>query len=136
MDLFIQLRDGEPFEHPIFGENFHQAFPDVDVENLPAEFARFVRVAAPTIGVYDVYEGVKYERSGDVFIDVHYVRPMTDAEKAQKQSDTQAQWAVNGYASWVFDPETCTFNPPVPYPEDGKNYRWDEPSVSWKEVTP
>lgn len=134
MDLFIQLRDGHPFEHPILSENFHQAFPDVNTENLPAEFARFVRVVAPTIGVYDVYEGVKYERSGDVFTDVHYVRPMTDAEKAQKQSDTQAQWAATGHASWIFNPDTCEFEPPVPYPNDGKTYRWDEPSVSWEEV--
>ena len=41
MELFIQIRNGQPFEHPIFGDNFRQAFPDVDVDNLPPEFARF-----------------------------------------------------------------------------------------------
>ena len=39
------------------------------------------------------------------------------------------------YASWVLDEGTCQWNAPVAYPDDGKIYRWDEPSVSWIEVT-
>ena len=56
MELFIRIVDGAPFEHPIMGDNFREAFPHIDTENLPPEFARFVRVAMPTIGVYEVYE--------------------------------------------------------------------------------
>lgn len=40
------------------------------------------------------------------------------------------------FASWVLNEDTCLWNPPVPYPTDGKRYRWDEPTVSWVEVTP
>jgi hypothetical protein len=39
------------------------------------------------------------------------------------------------YASWVLDEATCQWNAPVAYPQDGKIYRWDEPTVSWIEVT-
>jgi hypothetical protein len=39
------------------------------------------------------------------------------------------------YASWVLDESTCQWNAPVAYPQDGKNYRWGEPTVSWIEVT-
>lgn len=39
------------------------------------------------------------------------------------------------YASWVLDETTCQWNSPVAYPQDGKIYRWDEPTVSWVEVT-
>ena len=57
--LFIQLRDGQPFEHPIFYENFRQAFPAIDPENLPTDrFAKFIRVAPPELGIYEVYVGV------------------------------------------------------------------------------
>lgn len=38
------------------------------------------------------------------------------------------------YDSWVLDEETCLWNPPVDYPQDGLNYRWDESVVNWVEV--
>lgn len=39
------------------------------------------------------------------------------------------------FASWLLDEVTCNWNAPVPMPQDGKQYRWDEPTVSWVEVT-
>jgi hypothetical protein len=42
MRLFIKIKDGQPFEHPIIEDNFKQAFPHVDVDNLPAEFMNYV----------------------------------------------------------------------------------------------
>lgn len=135
MELFIRIRDGQPFEHPILGGNFRQAFPNIDTNNLSPEFARFTRVKMPVVGVYEVYEGVTYERDEDGFTDVHQVRAMTAEEVTVKQDVVKAQWAENGYASWVFDEATCTFNPPVPMPQDGKPYRWDEATLSWVEIT-
>jgi len=38
------------------------------------------------------------------------------------------------YPSWVLDEETCLWNAPVAYPDDGKLYKWDEPTTSWVEV--
>ena len=38
------------------------------------------------------------------------------------------------YPSWVLDEATCRWNAPVPYPQDGKNYAWDEATVNWVEV--
>jgi hypothetical protein len=132
MDLYICLQDGKPVEHPIFGENFRQAFPHIDINNLPNEFARFVRVVPPEIGVYEIYEGVTYERNGDVFTDVHHVRPMNSYEKSQKQEATKAAWAENGFPSWQFVEETCSFVAPIPYPFDGSLYKWNESTLSWE----
>jgi hypothetical protein len=84
MELFIRIVNGQPFEHPIFKENLLQAFSDVDVNNLPAEFARFERVAVPELGLYEVYEGVTYGLVDGVYKDVHHIRLMTDAEKEAK----------------------------------------------------
>ena len=38
------------------------------------------------------------------------------------------------YQSWILDEETCLWNAPVAYPEDGKFYKWDEATTSWVEV--
>ena len=131
MELYIRIKDGQPFEHPIFKDNFQQAFPKIDTNNLPSEFARFERIEQPVIGVYDIYEGVTYEWEGNIVKDVHHARAMTAEEKIAKQNAVKAAWAENGFASWVFDEETCSFKPPIPYPDDGKPYRWDEETTSW-----
>lgn len=91
LELYIQIRDGQPHEHPIFADNFKLAFPDVDVNKLPADrFAKFIRVAQPAPGTYEVYEGVTYEWVGDVVKDVHHVRPMTAKEKTAKTAQLKA----------------------------------------------
>ena len=38
------------------------------------------------------------------------------------------------FASWVLDEQTCLWNAPVAYPQDGKPYRWDEATISWVEI--
>lgn len=35
------------------------------------------------------------------------------------------------YPSWVFNEEYCQWDAPVPYPQDGKVYNWDEDCVCW-----
>ena len=38
------------------------------------------------------------------------------------------------FLSWALNTSTWTWEPPVPYPTDGKMYTWDEATVSWVEV--
>jgi len=38
------------------------------------------------------------------------------------------------YPSWILDEDICNWDPPIPYPDDGKRYNWDEDTISWKEV--
>lgn len=38
---------------------------------------------------------------------------------------------IQDYPSWVLDTETCTWQAPVPYPDDNRYYLWDEETVSW-----
>lgn len=35
------------------------------------------------------------------------------------------------YPSWLLDPETCYWYAPVPYPDDGQKYVWDEKTENW-----
>jgi hypothetical protein len=134
MELFIRMENGKPVDHPIMGQNFKEAFPDIDTKNLPPEFAKFIRVPQPTIGPYQIYEGVTYEMFGDICMDVHHIKQMNIQQMIDKQNLIKDRWAAGGWVSWIFNEDTCSFSAPVPYPEDGKLYRWDEPTVSWVEV--
>ena len=132
MNLYIQVKNGLPYQHPILESNLVQVFPDIDLNNLPSEFARFTRVPVPEIGPYEIYSGVTYELQEDnSYGDVHHIVPMSEEEKTAKQNAVKTTWAANGYASWVFNEETCNFDPPTPYPTDGNLYNWDEETTSW-----
>ena len=37
------------------------------------------------------------------------------------------------YASWVLNETTCLWGALIPMPTDGKQYTWDEASLSWVE---
>ena len=41
--------------------------------------------------------------------------------------------APQPYPSWLLDDETCQWNAPVPMPDDGKRYIWDESITNWVE---
>lgn len=38
------------------------------------------------------------------------------------------------YPSWLLNTQTGLWDPPIPYPNDGKTYVWDEATRSWVEV--
>ena len=35
------------------------------------------------------------------------------------------------FPSWLLNEEACLWEPPVPYPDDGAEYYWDEEVHSW-----
>lgn len=35
------------------------------------------------------------------------------------------------YPSWKLNPQTCLWEAPIPMPQDGKLYKWDEQTQSW-----
>ena len=37
------------------------------------------------------------------------------------------------FPSWVLDENTCLWAAPIPKPDDGKEYAWDEETLSWIE---
>jgi len=38
------------------------------------------------------------------------------------------------YPSWLLNTNTYQWEPPVPYPNDGNQYQWDESTQSWVPV--
>jgi hypothetical protein len=39
------------------------------------------------------------------------------------------------FPSWLLNTNTCQWQAPVPYPNDGKFYKWNEETQSWVEIT-
>tara|TARA_R110000823_G_C15881505_1_gene495110 strand:+ start:910 stop:1341 length:432 start_codon:yes stop_codon:yes gene_type:complete len=48
--------------------------------------------------------------------------------EANKQTEHLAR---KPYPSWVGDISEMSWDAPTPYPEDGNNYYWNEPTISW-----
>ena len=72
MNLYIQIKNGEAFEHPIYEDNFLQAFPEIDINNLPPQFARFRRIEPQDCGLTNTdptkrLEIVSYKLGSDGF---------------------------------------------------------------------
>jgi hypothetical protein len=38
------------------------------------------------------------------------------------------------YLSWVLNESTCLWCAPIPMPNDGKTYVWDEETLNWKQT--
>ena len=38
------------------------------------------------------------------------------------------------FNSWLLDEDTCLWNAPVAYPDDGGRYKWNEETTSWDAI--
>ena len=134
MNLYIQLKDGVLVNHPILESNLRAALPDVNLSEPNCGFIPFERIAQPKPKTYEVIEGTTYVIENGVAKDRWEIRAMTNEEIALKQEATQNEWEKTGFKSWVFDSDTCSYTPPIPYPEDGGNYRWNEQNLGWERL--
>lgn len=50
-------------------------------------------------------------------------------------SQRDAFIAPKPFDSWVLNEDTCQWQAPVPYPEGGGAYEWDESTQSWVPIT-
>lgn len=50
------------------------------------------------------------------------------------RADIDAFVPPQPFVSWILNNDTAQWNPPIPYPNDGKRYTWDESNLQWVEV--
>ena len=132
MSMYIQLENNVPLHHPILEENLLQIFPNTDLENLPSTVAPFEKTPIPQLSAYEKLTYTSYELANGVVREIHHTEFMSDEEKTEFQNKIKQNWQEhNGFASWTFDPITAEFIPPIPKPQDGKKYTWDEPTTNW-----
>lgn len=49
-------------------------------------------------------------------------------------SEHDVFYAPRPFPSWILSQTSWLWEPPVPYPTDGKLYQWDESITAWAEV--
>jgi hypothetical protein len=81
---------------------------------------------------------------------VHYLpdsnTPSPDQSKALRanyaglgmtyDAENDVFYGVQPFTTWILNRTIWVWEPPIPRPEDGKRYRWDDETVSWIEVQP
>ncbi len=92
----------------------------------------------------DVYKQTSYNTRGGVHYNAQTGEPSADQSKALRYNyagigftydpERDAFIAPKPYGSWVLDEATCLWQAPIPYPEDGASYTWDEDGGDWVEV--
>ena len=75
-----------------------------------------------------------------------YYNPITNLPDADQTKSFRKNYAGIGYKfdinrnafippkpypSWILNEETCVWDTPVPYPQDGNLYEWNEQTLSW-----
>ena len=88
-----------------------------------------------------VWKKTSYNTVGGVYYNTETGEPDSDQSKAFRknyasigftydpQRDAFLPWKP--YDSWVLNEKTCLWEAPVPYPDDGDEYYWDEESKTW-----
>lgn len=85
---------------------------------------------------YNTRGGIHYEPNSDI--------PSPDQSKALRKNYAGIGFTYDvgrdafippkPYASWTLNENTCLWDAPTPYPNDGKSYEWDEATLSWVEA--
>ena len=105
-----------------------------------AEFFKTVVDASPGDWIqtsYNTRGGIHYQPNSDT--------PSSDQSKALRKnyagigwtydSEKDAFYAPQPYASWTLNTTSYLWEAPVAKPTDSKSYKWDEASKSWVEIT-
>ena len=82
---FVKIENDEPVGHPIQEDNFVHSYPDISKNDLPTNFAEFIRKKQPKIGIYEKIDGFTYIKIGRFWTCTWNVVSMTSDEIKNKQ---------------------------------------------------
>ena len=93
----------------------------------------------------DVYKQTSYNTRGGMYYLPNTNTPGPDQSKAFRKNYAGLGYTYDSvldafippkpYPSWVLNESTCLWEAPVPVPQDGKTYAWDETTQTWVEVS-
>lgn len=99
-----------------------QEFMDTFVDNTPGEWLKTS---------YNTRGGVHYDENKQPDGGVPFRKNFAGIGYSYDKN-LDAFIPIAPYPSWVLNPESCLWNPPVEYPTDGLHiYKWDEATVNW-----
>ena len=95
-----------------------------------------------SLGLAGVWKQTSYNTRGGIYYDPETGEPSEDQSKALRKNyagigftydaERDAFIPPKPFESWVLNEETCLWDAPLPYPEDGASYYWNEELFSWE----
>lgn len=136
MKYFVKVENGQAVTGLITEENLKQVFQDLPIGAFPPpEYVVVTRTDVPKCRVTQRWIGSVVDNIDNVFIERHIFEELPANEIEQARRNIQLNHAQSGFNSWTWNEEEFCYNPPTPYPQDGKKYAWHEDSLSWIEQT-
>jgi hypothetical protein len=93
----------------------------------------------------DIYKQTSYNTRNGIYYNPQTNEPDADQSKAFRKNYASIGYTYDKYRdafippkefnSWVLNEFSCTWEAPIPYPNDGKEYKWNEFITNWEEVT-
>lgn len=96
---------------------------------------------------WEIYYGAKrtsYNTRGGVHYQADNNTPSIDQSKAFRKNYAGIGYYYDPirdafippkpFPSWILNEDTCLWDSPVPYPNDGKMYAWNEDILNWEEI--
>ncbi len=139
-NLYIKIgKDGKPETFPVIEMNLRDLYDDFDPANPPDGFVRFYLTPKPELKGEELYGHLEYAHSPElseklnqeVWHEVHHVKNITKEEKEQIIEEFKKLNPI--LEDWVYDNETASLIPPIPKPNDGKEYFWNTDQKMWME---
>ena len=107
-----------------------------------------VKVIVAEQDYIDTIEGTWVQTSYNTRGGIHYIpdtnTPSEDQSKALRKNyaglgyiydaDRDAFYSNQPFPSWTLDEDSCLWEAPVPHPNDGKAYMWNESASKWTEI--
>jgi|688.fasta_scaffold44857_7 hypothetical protein len=141
--LYLMIdEDGKPASHPIIEQNLRDIFENFYDRDPPKGFVKFVKTPMPQLGPYEKYDYLEYAYSPELseqykqptWHEVHHIATIENDErkdiiKSFKKLNPDLQ-------DWVYDENLKSLVPPIPKPDDGKEYLWNTDHKEWMEAKP
>jgi hypothetical protein len=91
-----------------------------------------------------IYKRTSYNTHGGVHYQADNNTPSQDQSKAFRKNYAGIGYYYDSirdafippkpYPSWILDEFSCLWQSPIPYPNDGKMYQWNEEIGNWEEI--
>ena len=113
-------------------------FAKLGVGNVVSQVESVVDDVILVDGVENEQKGIDYLRAlhknNDVYIQTSYngsFRKNYAGIGHMYDQGRDAFIAPKPFNSWILDEETCIWDSPIPYPDDGEHYSWNEYTGAW-----
>lgn len=136
MARFAQINENNIVTQIIIIDNINA--PDPRPENSESLGKLFIK---NILNLSGEWLQTSYNTLGGVHYDPETKLPSEDQSKSFRKnyagigyfydSSLDAFIPPRPYESWVLDEESCLWNSPIPYPDDGNIYFWNEENQSW-----